>query len=279
MKGTSFHDHYHVLFDLRSSIDKETINYLEIGAYAGGSASLMASHPKHTNVYSVDLGQPIPRTMVEENIQIFKNPVSQFLYFEGSSHDDRIINQVHRAVKEVDILFIDGDHTFDGVIQDFNAFKDMVLPNGYIVFDDYMDWQHSPDVQVAVDHLEKNGMFAEYEIIGSLKYEALEHSNTQIESSNEFILRKKPSKEKPLSKIKTPVEKPIEILVPKGVFAVPPDESVTELEVITEKSIDFPLFLLNKKYASLVEKPYTTENYEKIRQLSRVLKILNAINS
>jgi hypothetical protein len=76
-----------------------------------------------------------------------------------------------------------------------------------------MDWQHSPDVQVAVDHLEKNGMFTEYEIIGSLKYEALEHSNTQIESSNEFILRKKPSKEKPLSEIKPPVEKPCSLYV------------------------------------------------------------------
>lgn len=190
MKEKSFHNHYHILFDIRNHIDKEVVTYLEIGAYAGGSASLMASHPKLTNVYSIDLGKPIAKEVVYANIEQFKNPEADFYYFEGDSTDQRVLHQVKEKVKKVDILFIDGDHTKDGVLKDWHNYKDFVNDGGYIIFDDYMDWQHSPEVKMAVDEIVQTHDMSGYKVIGSLAYPELEHTNYTVESSNEFILQK-----------------------------------------------------------------------------------------
>jgi hypothetical protein len=67
-----------------------------------------------------------------------------------------------------------------------------VSKGGVIVFDDYHDKIHSPDVFHAVNDIVKNLSTNEYEIIGSLDYELLKLTNRpNIKSSNEFILRKK----------------------------------------------------------------------------------------
>lgn len=38
---------------------------------------------------------------------------------------------------EIDVLYIDGDHTFEGCLSDFNSFHKFVKNGGYIIFDDY----------------------------------------------------------------------------------------------------------------------------------------------
>lgn len=46
-------------------------------------------------------------------------------------------NVVHQFEKEsLDFLFIDGDHTYDGVKQDFDLYYEKVRPGGYIYFHD-----------------------------------------------------------------------------------------------------------------------------------------------
>ena len=49
----------------------------------------------------------------------------------------------------MDILFIDGDHTYDGVKNDFERYNKYVKKNGYVIFDDY----HHPIIQKYVDEL------------------------------------------------------------------------------------------------------------------------------
>ena len=49
----------------------------------------------------------------------------------------------------MDILFIDGDHTYDGVKNDFERYHKYVKTNGYIIFDDY----HHPIIKEYVDEL------------------------------------------------------------------------------------------------------------------------------
>jgi predicted O-methyltransferase YrrM len=41
--------------------------------------------------------------------------------------------------KPLDYLFIDGDHTYDGVKQDFEMYSPMVRPGGIIVFHDIVE--------------------------------------------------------------------------------------------------------------------------------------------
>jgi len=49
-----FHTHTHILYDIRTLLGDDIINYLEIGSYIGSSASLIMRHPYKSNIYCVD---------------------------------------------------------------------------------------------------------------------------------------------------------------------------------------------------------------------------------
>jgi predicted O-methyltransferase YrrM len=191
MKGKTFHNHYHILYDIADSIDKESITYLEIGAYAGGSASLMSMHNKVRKSYSIDIGKPIDKNIVIENVSKFKNSICEYQYFKGDSTKLETIKEVKSVISEVDIFFIDGDHRYQAVISDFKNYSDLVCSGGYIIFDDYLDKVSSPDVRFAVDYLCETLDKEKYEIIGSLNYELLKDTdNPNLGGSNEFVLKK-----------------------------------------------------------------------------------------
>ena len=191
MENKSFHNHYHILYDICDSFNHNDITYLEIGAFAGGSASLVSTNPNVKKVYSVDLGSPINKEIPIRNVNKFKNENCTYDYFEGSSFDEKVISLVEKTVKSVDILFIDGDHSHLGVLNDFKNFSNLVKPGGYIVFDDYMDDIYSPKVKGAVDYIVSELLNDEYVVYGSLTYPEITKTNIEKPSSNEFIIRKK----------------------------------------------------------------------------------------
>jgi len=191
MIGKSFHNHYHIIYDICSSFDSDNIIYLEIGTFAGGSASLISSHPKVKKVISIDLGYPIDKSIPISNVTNFKNINCDYFYIEGDSTSTEVIEKLKNIISKVDILFIDGNHKYDWVLKDFNNYKNFVNKNGYIIFDDYQDYNHSPEVKIAVDDLVKELNNENYKIIGSLEYDLISQTNTpKLSSSNEFILQK-----------------------------------------------------------------------------------------
>lgn len=191
MDNRTFHNHYHILYDLCSSFEKKDLIYLEIGTFAGGSASLVSSHKSVVKVVSVDLGHPIQKEIPINNVNKFKNSNCVYKYIEGDSTSDKIKNQVYELLDKIDILFIDGDHKYQSVSKDFENYKNLVSKNGYIIFDDYMDSEFSPDVFSAVNDIVKNLNPKEYQIIGSLTYDLLNSTNyPNLISSNEFIIKK-----------------------------------------------------------------------------------------
>jgi cephalosporin hydroxylase len=188
MDGSSFHNHYHILYDICNSL--KDVTYVEIGSFAGGSASLMSTNKNVKKIISIDLGRPIDKSIPIKNVNKFKHKECEYTYIEGDSKDKNTIEKLEMLVDSVDILFIDGDHTYNGVRSDFNNYSKFVKSGGYIVFDDYLDFNHSPDVKKFVDDLVKDIPKNQYEVIGSLKYEELKLTNRMKESSNEFILKK-----------------------------------------------------------------------------------------
>ena len=54
----------------------------------------------------------------------------------GRSTDPETKTRVIQQVPQIDVLFIDGDHSFDGVAQDFLRYRDLVRPGGLIAFHD-----------------------------------------------------------------------------------------------------------------------------------------------
>lgn len=189
MEGSTFHFHTHILYDIRTSLGVDEKKYLEIGSYAGGSQSLMSSHEYKTNCYSIDLGHPIPKDTVIRNVNKFKNPNNTFKYFQGNSQDINLVNQVKSEIGKIDILFIDGDHSRNGVFLDFKNYSDLVKDGGYIAFDDYLDFKYSPEVRGAVDDIVKQLNPENYKIIGSLEYDLIKEF-TDFSSNSIFLIKK-----------------------------------------------------------------------------------------
>lgn len=187
INNQTFHHHYHILYDISESYNPNyKINYLEIGCYAGASACLLLQR-SNTNVISIDIGHPISRSVVMDNVNKLNVKNNNFYYIEGNSHDHNVQNQLNEILNndKVDILFIDGDHSYDGVKMDFDIYSKYVKEGGYIVFDDYNDCKYSPDVNKAVNDLD----LSDYYIIGEFGSEF--GARPKDHKSNEFVIRKK----------------------------------------------------------------------------------------
>lgn len=184
----TFHHHYHILYDIITSYEESKhITYVEIGCYAGGSACLMLQRP-NTQVISIDIGHPIDPDVANHNVSKLNIHNNKFTYLQGNSQNIEMVNRLSKEINGIDVLFIDGDHSYQGVINDFSLYKDLVNVGGYIVFDDYNDWQYSPEVKLAVDDIIKDNKNY-YNIIGTLP-NIFGARPADLLEGNEFIIQK-----------------------------------------------------------------------------------------
>ena len=121
---------------------------LEIGSGRGGTLWAWSHLPKNKNVISVDLpGGDFGGGLTEEDkerIQNWIDPKQNTILIAGDSHSVDTLKEVHEAlsicgVTKVDILFIDGDHTYEGVKKDFEMYSPLVKEGGLILFHDIVD--------------------------------------------------------------------------------------------------------------------------------------------
>lgn len=194
MIGRTFHHHCHILYDIRTLLGNEKKIYTEIGCFNGGSLSLMLQHEFDTEIYTID-----PLHLYQEQEQIVKNNIINFNKNNKLVHickhystDDLFLKSLEDRNFKTDILFIDGDHTYEVVQKDFYNFEKFVNIEGFIIFDDYLDYIYSPDVKKAVDDIINNIDKTKYKIIGCLKNYQNSFSNYEKEFShlNEFIIQK-----------------------------------------------------------------------------------------
>ena len=185
----TFHHHYHILYDIANTYPNDYhLKYLEIGCYAGGSACLMLQR-KNTSVTSIDLGRPISKETVLNNVSKLNVHANSYAYIQGNSQEEKTYLQI---TETYDMIFIDGDHRYNGVIRDYEIYSKFLSENGYIIFDDYNDSIHSPDVKRAVDFLVKTELSQQYEIIGTLKNEhGARGFDATFTDGNCFVIKKK----------------------------------------------------------------------------------------
>jgi cephalosporin hydroxylase len=127
---------------------------LEIGTWTGGTALLWAHMvSKHENgiVFCCDLSfdyghfrgyEPGTNILREYGQQVYKDsPLRNYIVeIKGDTHDPEFIAKVFQNIaRPVDFMFIDGDHTYEGVKADFQNFSSFVKPGGYIAFHDIQD--------------------------------------------------------------------------------------------------------------------------------------------
>lgn len=173
------------LFDIVAvhSKDTETYNILEIGTKFGGTFYLWNSINKNGLNISIDLESGIHGGVSKEEMDKrdvwFNERFDNCRFIRGNSHDPSTLMEVIRLLTSVlpdknnevsvniDMLFIDGDHTYEGVKQDFQMFSPFVSSGGLVVFHDITDSKRHRDRNVNVSQFwnEIKGNYEHYEII------------------------------------------------------------------------------------------------------------------
>lgn len=120
---------------------------LEVGRAHGGSAFLMACANRRVPIWSIDI-QPANDEVLKA--QLGKSGIgSNIELIVGDSQ-----NTKYPSIGEVDLLFIDGDHSYDGCSKDLENWFPQVVPGGHVVLHDcYFGCEVQPAV---IDFIERH---------------------------------------------------------------------------------------------------------------------------
>lgn len=145
---------------------------MEIGTATGGTLFMLTRvATEDATIVSLDLPQgPGGGGYSEKRIPLydaFALPNQKLHLLREDSHRPDALEHVKNAFAEktIDFLFIDGDHSYEGVRQDFEMYSPLVTPGGYIGFHDisYIDdvarfWNEvKPRFSHAQEYIAKSG--------------------------------------------------------------------------------------------------------------------------
>jgi cephalosporin hydroxylase len=122
---------------------------LEIGTANGGTLFLWTRlAASDATIVSVDL----PSGLLGEGYPKWKLPFyksfardqQRIALIRGDSHDPTVYREVTRMLgtRQLDFLFVDGDHTYEGVKNDFRMYSPLVRKGGLMAFHDIVS--HPP---------------------------------------------------------------------------------------------------------------------------------------
>ncbi len=116
---------------------------LEIGTAQGGNFFLLArSAVRDATLISLDLpGGPLGGGYSQWKTHVYRRltlPGQKSFFLRADSHAPASLGEVKRILKgnALDLLFIDGDHSYEGVKQDYLMYAPLVRQGGLIAFHD-----------------------------------------------------------------------------------------------------------------------------------------------
>jgi predicted O-methyltransferase YrrM len=127
------------LFDIK--------NYVEIGVHNGASMSYVVGSRKQVSCFGIDLFENTVKQYKRDDLKIsrtkeniLKNNKNQstVTLIQGDSKKNGTIIKLQESLggKKIDLLFIDGDHSYEGVKEDFLNYTPFAKEGGIIVLDD-----------------------------------------------------------------------------------------------------------------------------------------------
>lgn len=172
----SFHEDTKLLGYLALLEHNSPGDICEIGMWKGKSLSLMARlSSNRTKVIGID---PLELQGQFHDFNVFKNSIFPET-ITIHNYSELAYSEVRSITNGIKLLHIDGGHKKENVFLDFLLYSKLVLPSGWVIFDDYEDSLHSPEVKIAINGLNQLGFFSNYFIVGS-----------NLPFKNSFALRK-----------------------------------------------------------------------------------------
>jgi predicted O-methyltransferase YrrM len=140
-------------------------NILEIGSLHGKSTRYLAQGAQ--TVYAIDLWDMVAADdnrkadyTDPQNYERFLNTIKEFDNVVPVKGSSREIAKVWS--KPIGLLFIDGDHTYEGARADYENFSPFIVSGGLLVMHDY----HNPAVRDVIETIVKpSGIWVNYKVI------------------------------------------------------------------------------------------------------------------
>lgn len=177
-RGRGFYDKIRLAQDnnelknLSESVMKQNPKVIvEIGTWNGGTFFVWCRiFPDADNIISIDLpdgqyggGYDIKRIkFFREFVSDRSNTVLDFI--RGDSKSSESINSLKKILgeKKIDFLYLDGDHTYEGIKKDFEIYKDMMSDDGLIGFHDINTFKDGHEVYKYWSEIKSNYKYEEY---------------------------------------------------------------------------------------------------------------------
>jgi hypothetical protein len=139
------------LYRLAHSLERPTC--IEIGRLRGGSTLLIAAAIRNGRLSSIDLHVALGNEAKEYDEQLRRALAALGL---SDRVDVLVANSrtFDNASLQTDLLFIDGDHTYEGAKADYEHWIGTVKPGGHVVFHD--DYPGKPGVYRLMRELERD---------------------------------------------------------------------------------------------------------------------------
>ncbi|WP_431890403.1 class I SAM-dependent methyltransferase [Pectobacterium colocasium] len=164
-KEISFHEQVKLLGYLCWLVSDLPGDIIEIGVWKGRSISFMSQVcQRNRRIFGID---PMELPNQEKELNFYHEKIfPEVNLIRGYS--ENCIDFVQSFNPKTLVLHIDGGHQGRNVLLDFLLYSPTVVSGGFIIFDDYRDYQYSPEVGPAVDLLRIGGYFNGYDVIGSV---------------------------------------------------------------------------------------------------------------
>lgn len=125
---------------------------LEVGVGKGGTSWCWSKLNSVELIIAIDLiGGPWGGGPTKESLEyIASHTKASYVFMDGNSQSSKTLMSVEKILdeREVDFLFIDGDHSYAGVKTDFLIYKRFVRSGGVIAFHDICE--HAPETKCEV---------------------------------------------------------------------------------------------------------------------------------
>ena len=150
--------------------------FAEIGRFKGGSTIVFATAlPDGVELWSYDVHVALRPDMPGEQLD---GELSAALERFGLAHKVHLVVADSRTVdpppEPLEVLFIDGDHSYEGAKADFERWQAFVRPNGHVLFHDAVDTggygNVYPGVVRLVGEIERAGAWGRLAGAGSIAH-------------------------------------------------------------------------------------------------------------
>ena len=153
---------------------RKSASILEIGTLNGGTLFLFTRVAREDAlIISIDLPNgPFGGGYSPDRIPLYKSfalEQQQLYLIRGNSHEQSTLMKVKEILNDnqLDFLFIDGDHTYEGVKKDFEMYSPLVREGGLIALHDIVYHPHAPQCRVSDFWHEIRRKYKTKEIISS----------------------------------------------------------------------------------------------------------------